>query len=83
MDKRKVNVVIDDDYAGRFDSVVKRLVKAGLNVEQKLKAVGLVSGTIDADKLPDLERVKGVGSVEREREFNLPPPDSDIQAIDD
>ena len=73
----KVNVVVTDDDAS-FAEVVQRSKDAGLQVEQQDEVLGVLSGTIDAEKLSGLEEMEGI-AVEREREFQLPPPDSDVQ----
>jgi hypothetical protein len=68
-----VNVSIDDAHLGRFDEVVRQVERAGLKVQQRLAVAGVVSGSIDADKLSELERVPGVAAVERSREVHIPP----------
>ena len=73
----KVNVIVTDN-ASSFAEVVQRSKYAGLQVEQQDEELGFLSGTIDAEKLAGLERMEGI-TVEREREFQLPPPESDVQ----
>jgi hypothetical protein len=75
----KVTVAVADDYQDRFSEVVERSKKAGLDVDQQLQTVGVVTGSIDADKVKDLEQVEGVAAVESARRIQLPPPDSDVQ----
>jgi hypothetical protein len=79
MAAEQVNVSVADDHLDRFSEVVQRLEQAGLNVEQQLQGLGAVSGSIESDKLADLERVKGVAAVEPARTFQIAPPDSEIQ----
>ncbi len=79
MANEKVNVSVADNYLDRFSEVVQRCKKAGLQVEQQLEQVGVVTGSIDSTKRDDLERVEGVAAVESERTFQIAPPDSDIQ----
>jgi len=79
MSSEQVNVAIADEYLGRFSEVVRRIEQAGLKVEQQLDLVGIVTGSIDADKIADLNQVQGVAAVERTQTFQLPPPDSDTQ----
>ena len=79
MPAENVNVSVADDHLGHFPEVVRRMEKAGLKVEQQLEAVGVVSGSIDPAKLPDLEQVQGVTAVERAREVRIAPPESDVQ----
>jgi hypothetical protein len=80
MASEKVNVVVADDYLDRFSEVVKRAKEAGLQVEQPLETIGVVSGSIDPAKLAALKRVEGVTAVEPSRDFQLAPPESEIQS---
>ncbi len=79
MSKTPVNISVSDDHLDRFPEVVSELRKAGLQVEQELAAVGIVSGTVEEDQLADVEKVAGVAAVEPEVSYQLPPPESDIQ----
>ncbi len=75
----KVNVSVADDYLDQFDEVVRRLEKAGLKVEQELEAIGVVCGSIDSAKLADFDKVEGIAAVEEQRDYQLAPPESDVQ----
>jgi hypothetical protein len=77
--KTKVNIVVADDYENRFPEVVEAAQQAGLDVEEQLPTIGLITGTIDESKRSMLERVQGVAAVEAPRTYQLPPPESDIQ----
>jgi hypothetical protein len=74
-----VSVSIADGYLDQFAAVVRRCKKAGLRVEQQLKEIGIVTGSIDSARLDDLSRVEGVAGVERSRVYQIAPPDSEIQ----
>ena len=73
-----VNVSVADDYLDRFAMVVHRCKKAGLKVEQQLAHIGVLSGSIDANKLAELTQVEGVAAVEQSRTYQIAPPDSEI-----
>ena len=77
MTGEKVNVVVTDDDVS-FAEAVQRTKDVGLQVEQEDEELGLLSGRIDMEQLPGLEALEGI-TVERERKFQLPPPDSDVQ----
>ena len=77
--KTKVSVVVADDYRDRVSEVVEAARQAGLDVEEQLATIGLITGAIDESKRPLLERVRGVSAVEVRRTFQLPPPESDVQ----
>jgi hypothetical protein len=74
-----VSVSVADGSMDRFSDVVRRLKEAGLDVEQELGEIGVVTGSIDPEKAESLREIEGVSHVERSREFRIAPPDSDIQ----
>lgn len=74
-----VSVAIDDANLAEFDAVLKRAKRAGLKAKRALPEIGVVTGTIDDEKLSALRKIKGIASVETNREFQLPPPESDTQ----
>ena len=79
MSKVKLSVLIDDEHRGDFSKVVKSIKKAGMEVDNQLQEIGVVTGSIDAKKVRSLHKVKGVASVEQSRDYQIPPPDSDVQ----
>lgn len=79
MSKVKVSIAVDDAHLGQITEVAKNLESAGLEVEQTLSIVGVINGSIEADQMNALAQIAGVKAVEPEREFQLPPPDSEIQ----
>jgi len=77
--KVQVLIAIDDEHLNDIDRVVKACEKAGLEVESSLESIGTITGAIDADKLDELSRIRGVAGVERDGEYDIGPPDSDLQ----
>ena len=71
-----VILAVDPD---RFTDVVETLRRAGLTVTGEQPVLGTLSGTVAEDRIPALEAVDGVDSVDREHIIQLPPPDSPIQ----
>ncbi|MFF3374055.1 hypothetical protein ACFYXF_14100 [Streptomyces sp. NPDC002680] len=71
-----VIVAVDPD---RFAEVVEAARRSGLAVTGEQPLLGTLSGTIAEDRIPALEAVVGVESVDRDRAVRLPPPDSPIQ----
>ncbi|MBL3668898.1 hypothetical protein JL475_23455 [Streptomyces sp. M2CJ-2] len=71
-----VVLAVDPD---RFAEVVAALRRAGLTVTGEQPILGTLSGTVPEDRIPALEAVDGVDSLDRERTIRLPPPDSPIQ----
>jgi UDP-N-acetylmuramate-alanine ligase len=72
-------VSVNDDHLDRFSKVVKDVEDVGMEVEQKMEDLGVLTGSIDSEKVEPLRRVEGVSRVEESRRFEIPPPDSDIQ----
>jgi UDP-N-acetylmuramate-alanine ligase len=72
-------VSVNDDHLDRFSKVVKDVEDVGMEVEQKMEDLGVLTGFIDSEKVEPLRRVEGVSHVEESRRFEIPPPDSDIQ----
>lgn len=60
-----VNLAVSDTVD--FASTLARAREAGLEVTQALDGLGVISGTIDRGRLPQLARIPGV-SVEEDRE---------------
>ena len=77
--KVRVTIAVADDHLDRLSAVITRLRDAGVNVEQTLDSVGAIVGSVDETNVAALSEVAGVGSVEREGHYQLPPPDSPVQ----
>ncbi|WP_432009833.1 hypothetical protein [Streptomyces cucumeris] len=73
-----VGVIISVD-PDRFAEVVAAARRAGLTVTGEQEVLGSLSGTIAEDRIPALEAVDGVESVDRDRTVRLPPPDAPVQ----
>ena len=79
MSKVRLSVSVDDAYLKRFPEVVKACRQAGLKVEEQMETIGVITGEIDAAKVKDLRKVRGVAHVEEERRVGIAPPESEIQ----
>ncbi len=75
----EITVSVDDDHVGQIDEVVVELRAAGMRIEQVLRPVGLITGSVDASRREVLTTVTGVAAVESQRTFRLPPPDAEVQ----
>ncbi|MGW4079153.1 MULTISPECIES: hypothetical protein [Streptomyces] len=73
-----VGVILSVD-PDRFAQVVEAARRVGLTVTGEQPILGSLSGTIAEDRIPVLEAVDGVESVDRERIVRLPPPDAPLQ----
>jgi hypothetical protein len=79
MSKVNVSVLVRDDSLHRIRDVVKQVKSKGMRVERVLETSGILTGSVDSDDLVRLNKVKGVSGVEKERSFQIAPPDSDVQ----
>ena len=79
MSQVKISVSIDDAHFTQIDRIAKELESSGMNVEKTLSAIGVVSGSIKADELDGLYKIEGVNAVEQQGNYQLAPPDSDVQ----
>jgi len=79
MSKTKISVLVDDENLHRLNDVVKQVKDVGMDVDRVLESSGVVTGSVDANKLKILKKVKGVSSIEEEREFQIAPPGSEVQ----
>ena len=74
-----VKIVVSAQDDANLAAVVQRLCHAGMDVEDVMEEVGVVSGSIVREQLSALSALEGVAHVEESRKFQLPPPDSEIQ----
>ena len=74
-----VSVTVGDDHRESLDGVVENLRASGLEVEQVLGTLGIVTGSAPADALDALRGVEGVASVDEQLTHQIEPPDSPIQ----
>jgi hypothetical protein len=79
--ERPVSVVVsvDDDHLDDIGKVVTDLRHAGLQVDDVLDAVGMVTGTVAGSAVEALESVPGVAEIELQRVQRVAPPDAEIQ----
>ncbi len=75
----RVTVTVDDGHLNDVEGVAGQLRAAGVNVEQVLDAVGIITGSVPADRRSSISGIDGVAAVEDELTFQLPPPDADVQ----
>ncbi len=79
MSQVNISVSVKDAHLATIELVAQKLRTGGMNVEQILHSIGVISGSIDSSLTNTLSQIEGVKSVEQERTYQLAPPDSDIQ----
>ena len=75
----KVTVTVDDDHLDDLEGVAEKLRAEGLEVDQVLGDIGIITGSVPSDKRESVGGVEGVAAVEDEIDFQLPPPEAGIQ----
>ncbi len=68
------DLVITVHPGADLDSVADQLAKAGLQVQDKLHAVGSITGSAEDKDIPQLRGVPGVADVSQGHTFQLNPP---------
>jgi hypothetical protein len=79
MSKIKVSVSVDDAHVDRLTEVSMGLQSMGMDVEQILQSIGIISGSVSSDQVNSLYQIEGVQHIESERSYQLAPPDADVQ----
>lgn len=79
MSKVNLSISVDDNHVDRMSDVVQNLESAGLKVEQLMENIGIITGSCDSAKVEALSKIEGVAHVEPSRQYQLAPPDSEIQ----
>jgi hypothetical protein len=75
----KVVVSLAGAHLGDLSRLLSSLRQAGLIVDGVQEALGTVTGSIDTKAISRLETVPGVAVVERQRGYQIAPPDADVQ----
>jgi len=64
----KVTVVVDDAHKDSLGKVTQALQKKGFVLERSLGEIGVLSGTVAKAAVSGLSTVKGVSTVEQDRD---------------
>jgi hypothetical protein len=77
----KVNLLIsvNDKYREQILEVVKPLQASGMKIEQIMEQIGVITGSIDSAQVEGISQVEGVAAVEVSQQYQLDPPESEIQ----
>ena len=74
-----ISVTVDDEHLARIGDVAAGLRANGMQVDQVLDQLGVISGSAPEDRQQSLQAVAGVKSVEASHHFQIPPPDAPVQ----
>lgn len=67
MPKVEVIIKIDDAYLSKMSQIAEECQAAGVNIEQQMSAVGMISGSIEPVNIGRVEKIKGVSYVEESK----------------
>jgi len=79
MEKASISILLDDKHVHRIHEVAKEAKIAGMDVHQILETSGVLTGLVDRSEIARLRKISGVASVEEEKQFQIAPPESDVQ----
>jgi len=80
MPKHKPIIVsVDDDSLKDIHEVADRLTANGMTVDRVMPITGVITGTCTSAKVPTLQALRGVASVEEQVGVQIPNPDSSVQ----
>lgn len=79
MNRHRVSVSVDEEHLDTIGAVADALRGHGMEVEQVMNNLGIISGVVPEDVRNALISVEGVMSVDEAQEIRLPPPHSPIQ----
>ncbi|MEO0845749.1 MAG: ketohydroxyglutarate aldolase [Cyanobacteria bacterium J06648_1] len=75
----KISISVDDAHLSAIEQVSQQLKSTGMNVEQILSAIGVISGSIQSEKVNSLYKINGIQNIMPERTIQLSPPNLGIQ----
>jgi hypothetical protein len=76
---KEIIVTVGDDALNNIHQLADQLAAKGMKVDRVMPVTGVIAGSCAATKMPDLEKVDGVTSVEEEVVASLSPPGSNVQ----
>jgi len=71
-------VTVDREHLSTIGDIAEALRARGMQVTQVLQT-GFITGSVSEDCRPTLAAVSGVQAVDEQLQFQLPPPEAEIQ----
>lgn len=72
----RVIVSIDDRHLPRIQDVARQLTSAGLQIDQILDGLGMITGSMDESCRSTAGQIPGVAAIETEGGVDIGPPGS-------
>jgi hypothetical protein len=73
-----ISVTVDQEHLSMIGDIAEALRARGMQVTQVLRT-GFITGSVSEDCRPGLAAVSGVQAVDEQLQFQLPPPESQVQ----
>jgi hypothetical protein len=75
----RYTVTVDEGHLDHVDEVADALRAASIRVDGVHPGLGIVTVVAEQSSVAEIESVTGVESVTEEVDYQLPPPDAEIQ----
>ncbi|MEA5595439.1 ketohydroxyglutarate aldolase [Rivularia sp. UHCC 0363] len=69
MNTVNISVSVDDEYLDKILDVAANLQASGMNVENIMPIIGVITGSVESTQMDGLTQVEGVNAVEVSRTF--------------
>lgn len=78
---KRINIILSvaEGYLKEQKRIEEACRALGMEVDRTMETLGLISGSIPAERREAIEAIVGVDHIELERGFQLPPPDETKQ----
>jgi hypothetical protein len=73
-----ISVTVDQDHLSMIGDIAEALRTRGMQVTQVLQT-GFITGSVSEDCRPALAAISGVQAVDEQLQFQLSPPEEDVQ----
>lgn len=81
MAREQILISVAGDKA-QLKALIPELEKLGVEVGQVLELSGIITGTVDPERVAELDKLQGISAVEMSRAYRIAPPESEIQSLD-
>ena len=71
MSRVEVIVKIEKNYKDRLSDIAAQCKNAGMNIEQQMSALGMISGTVERSAIGKIEKIDGVAYVEESKPIGI------------
>ncbi|MEZ4664071.1 MAG: hypothetical protein R2911_41590 [Caldilineaceae bacterium] len=77
MTTAEVLITVSDESLAQIPALVEKLMEIGLTDIQVMAAVGIITGSLEEDKIAEVLQMPGVAQIQRSQTYHLPPSAED------